>query len=169
VNWIIFNIKSRKKVFINDGKGDEINMADVASIAATPKTPPSPTPAYSVADIPTEILRWIPETHQSHRGVLRDIIIYTETHGLPYVVQKVAYTTTRKPKDFAAYLGNALKKDLGADFDPRQPPPSPKPSLPVNLLVPMAGSAGDRTLRHRKALAPTGLSTLSVEKKSAAP
>ena len=38
----------------------------------------------------------------------------------------------------------------------------------VNGPAPLAGSAGDRARRHHKALAPTGLSILSVGKKSAA-
>jgi plasmid replication initiation protein len=104
VRWIQFTIKPRKKIFINDGQGGEIDTADV----------------YSPSDIPAAILKWIPEGCRSQHDVLRDIVNYLETHGLPYVVQKVAYTAKRKPKDFAAYLGNALKKNLGADFDPNQ-------------------------------------------------
>jgi plasmid replication initiation protein len=104
VNWIIFNIKPRKRVFIDDGQGSEIDMADV----------------YSTADIPAEVLKWIPEACRSQHDVLRDVVNHLETHGLPYVVQKVAYTAKRKPRDFAAYLGNALKNNLGADFDPNQ-------------------------------------------------
>mgnify|MGYP000095777664 CR=1 FL=1 len=104
VNWIVFTIRPRKKVFIDDGHGSEIDTADV----------------ISPSDIPVEIVKWIPEGCRSQHDVLRDILTFTETHGLPYVVQKVAYTAKRKPKDFAAYLGNALKKNLGADFDPNQ-------------------------------------------------
>lgn len=104
VNWIIFTIKPRKKMFVDDGKGEEIDTADV----------------YSPRDCPEEVLKWIPEKYRTHHDVLRDTVKYCETHGQSYVVQKVAYTVKMKPERFPAYLGNALKKNLGADFDPHQ-------------------------------------------------
>ncbi|MCP4744701.1 MAG: replication initiation protein [Desulfobacteraceae bacterium] len=103
VNWIIFIIKPRKKAFIDDGQG-EIDSADI----------------YSPSDVPAKVLKFIPEKHRYHQNVLRDIMTYVHTHGIAYVIQKVAYTVKQKPKDFAAYLGNALKRNFGGDFDPYQ-------------------------------------------------
>lgn len=123
VNWITFNIKPRKKTFIEDGKGSRIDAADV----------------HSPADIPAQVLKWIPEAARSQHDVLRDVIAYIDTHGLPYVEQKAAYAAKRKPKDYAAYLGNALKKNLGADFDPHQlelfPDASPPRTAPGMRVV----------------------------------
>lgn len=113
VNWIIFNIKAPKKAFVDDGRG-EIDTADV----------------FSPSDIPEEVLKWIPGNCRSRHDILRDIVTYKETHGLAYVIQKVAYTAQKEPLDFAAYLGNALKKNLGADFDPNQMELFPEQSLP---------------------------------------
>lgn len=113
MNWIIFNIEPRKRAFVDDGRG-ESDTADV----------------FSAADIPEEILKWIPEHCRIRHDILRDIVTYNETHGLSYVIQKVAYTAKKEPIDFAAYLGNALKRNLGADFDPNQMELFSEQSLP---------------------------------------
>lgn len=127
VNWIIFTIKPRKQAFVEDGQGGELDTADM----------------YNPSDIPAEILKWIPADCLRH-DVLRDIATYTETHGLPYVVQKAAYTAKHKPRDFAAYLGNALKKNLGAGFDPHQmemfPEDSSLPRIAPGMRVVYEGS-----------------------------
>lgn len=103
VKFIKFIIKPRKKAFIDDGSG-EIDTADL----------------FSKNEIHPDVLKWIPLEYRSHHDVLRDIKNYTQTHSVSYVIQKAAYTAKQKPNNFAAYLGNALKKNLGAEFDPYQ-------------------------------------------------
>lgn len=103
VKFIKFIISPRKKTFIDDGTG-EIDTADL----------------HSISEIPDEVTKWIPSEYKSNHDVLRDVKNYIKTHGIGYVVQKVAFTASKSPNNFAAYLGNCLKKDYGADFDPHQ-------------------------------------------------
>jgi len=104
VKFIKFTIQARKQVFIDDGQGEEIDLADL----------------HSASEIPEEALKWIPVEYRSNHDVLRDISKYKKTHGIPYVVQKIAFTAKQQPNDFAAYFGNALKKNYGTEFDPNQ-------------------------------------------------
>lgn len=120
VNWIIFTIKPRKKVIIEDGKGHAVDVADI----------------YTKKDIPPEVLQWIPEDHQSSHDVIRDVVNYIDSHGLKYVLQKVSYATRQKPKNYAAYLGNVLKNNLGADHDPKQMELFSENALPLPKIKP---------------------------------
>lgn len=104
VKFIKFIITPRKKVFVDDGQGVELDTADIISIE----------------DIPEEILKYIPMNYRTSRDVLRDIVMYLNKHGKSYVLQKVAYTAKMNWTNYSAYLGNVLKKNLGADYDPNQ-------------------------------------------------
>jgi hypothetical protein len=104
VKWLEFTIKPRQKAFVSDGKGRDIDTADIPLMM----------------DIPAEIIQHIPEQWRTHHDVLRDVSAYIESHGEAYVLKNVAYAASKKPANFAAYLGNSFKQNYGAEYSPNQ-------------------------------------------------
>jgi hypothetical protein len=104
VNWLEFTIKPRQKAFVSDGQGNDIDTADIPLIM----------------DIPQGIMDHIPEQWRTHHDVLRDVSAYIESHGEAYVLKNVAYAASKKPANFAAYLGNSFKQNYGAEYSPNQ-------------------------------------------------
>jgi hypothetical protein len=58
----------------------------------------------------------IPEKYREDKDVLQNIQKYMELRGPEYVTEKINYTVSRNPGNFADYLHPTLENNHGEDF-----------------------------------------------------
>jgi len=67
-------------------------------------------------DIPPSILSLIPEKYREDKDVLQNIQKYLELRGPEYVTEKINYSVSHNPQNFADYLYATLKNNHGEGF-----------------------------------------------------
>jgi plasmid replication initiation protein len=117
VHWIQFHIKSRKRAFVTNGNGNEIDVADL-----------------ELPEIPPGILNLIPATYKTHHKLLNIIAEHIASKGEAYAFQNVAYVASKNPsKNYICYLKLSLKNNWGSDVNPFQRELFPKKKIILTL------------------------------------
>lgn len=71
--------------------------------------------------VPDWIIGLLPALHRANKDMLKNVRRWLDLKGDEYVKEKILYTVSRNPANFADYFFMALEKDHGQGFTPAQP------------------------------------------------